>query len=114
MSKIRSTRVPVNLNARLTSGLESYKGAVVNLSENGVHIGMYSASTLSDITPKTEVELEFQFPSGRTLNLNCVVIWTSKASSEEFTGCIGLQILDPPQKYEEEFLYFYSNFISSV
>lgn len=114
MDKIRPTRIPVNLNARLTSGLESYKGAVVNLSENGVHIGMYAAGASTDITPGTRMELEFQFPSGRILNLNCVVIWTSKASSVEFTGCIGLQILDPPQKYEEEFLYFYSNFISSV
>lgn len=114
MDKIRPARIPVNLNARLTSGLESYKGAVVDVSENGVHIGMYAADALSDITHGTDVELEFQFPSGRTLVLNCVVIWTSKASSVEFAGHIGLRILDPPQKYEEEFLYFYSNFISSV
>jgi hypothetical protein len=114
MRTIRSTRIPVNLDARLTFGLESYKGAVSNLSENGAHIEMYSAGALSDITPETALELEFQFPSGRILNLNCVVIWTGKASSQGFTDCMGLQILNSPQKYEEEFLYCYSNFISSV
>jgi len=111
---MRSTRVPVDFETELTVGNLCYAGVIKNLSENGVYVETSPAKTAADFTPETTLVLKFQFPSGEMQDLLCKVIWSSKTQPDGLTNGIGMEIIDPPQKYEEEFLYCYSSFIWNI
>ena len=102
MERRLSQRIPVTLDAHVSSGGKTYTGFIENVSKEGVEYLMVSSIEASkDFKPEKIIELYFQIPSGETLNLNCEVQWLLRASPNDKTLTLGMKIIDPPTKYKE-------------
>jgi len=102
MEKRRSKRFRVHLKAERISGNEKYGVFIENISEYGIHIITTSTEKHKSYTPGTNIDLKFQLFTGETLNLQCKVKWAhSKVPPDGLTDSIGLEIIDPPEKYLE-------------
>lgn len=102
MEKRRSKRIKVNLKAERISGDEKFGVFIENISKNGIHMITTSTEKHKKYTPGTDIDLKFQFTTGETLNLHCIVRWAHlKVPPNGMTDHIGLEIIDPPQKYLE-------------
>ncbi|MEF9475233.1 MAG: PilZ domain-containing protein [Candidatus Mariimomonas ferrooxydans] len=103
MERRRYKRFLVSLEAELIIGSKRYKVEIENLSKYGACIITKPAKTTVEISPGTQVDLEFNHPSGETVHLNCEVKWSSIGStlSNEFTNSVGLEIIDPPDIFTE-------------
>ncbi len=136
MEQRRSKRkkITISLDAKLISGDKSYSGFIENLSEHGLKWYQYEgfveslckneisiktapAKTAFNIVPGSKIELECKLPSGEKMHLLCKVIWSYKALSQETTKnstveplpkytTIGMEIIDPPLKYNNYFKSF--------
>lgn len=101
-SRKLTARTPVRLKAKIISGGKTYPGFIQNLSESG--IGYFIESVIKaekDFAPKKMIELNFQTPSGETVNLDCEIIWCSRKSTSDKNLVIGIKIIKPPQKYKK-------------
>ncbi len=98
-----SNRIPVKFEAELISNGIRYDGVIENLSEDCIYIRTLPKKTAVDFPPETTLELEFQLPSGETLNLHCKVIWSNKTTPNGLTNNLGLEIIEIPLTYEEFF-----------
>jgi len=97
----RSKRKIVSLEARLVSGGVRLAGVIENLSEEGIYMRTAPTKSVIDFSPGTPLELSFQLPSGEMLNLHCNVKWAYKTLPHGLTNSIGMEIINPPQKYKE-------------
>ena len=93
----------MNLLAELFAGSESYIGAIENLSEYGIYARIFHQKKSMDLTPGTALELKLKCLSGEKLNLHCEVKWIHiyETPSHDLVNSMGMNIIDPPQKYKE-------------
>ncbi len=103
MEKRRSKRMTIRLLAELFSVNNSYVGAIENLSEYGMNTRIFSPKNTIDFIPGAPFELEFRCLSGEKLNLHCETKWAYiyKDPTHDLIIIIGMEIIDPPQKYNE-------------
>ncbi len=105
MDKRRHQRTPISLETVLRADGVSYKGFLANLSECGVGVYFETSSPEleSHYSPGSEIILEFQSPSGKTILLTCIVKWLHKHKSFDKLNSLGIEIIDPPQSYKDYF-----------
>jgi hypothetical protein len=105
MQKRLSKRIVITLNAELIAGGISYPGVIENISEYGVCLKAAPIKSATNFAPGTKPGLKFQLPSGKTLNLHCMVRWihTAKTQTEGLINSMGMMILDPPSEFSEFF-----------
>ncbi len=62
-----------------------------------------------DFVPGTPLELEFKCLSGEKLNLHCEVKWIYmyKEQTRSLITNMGMEIINPPQKYKESIRNLY-------
>jgi hypothetical protein len=101
MKKDRSNRIPVEINAEVSSNEIRHEGIIENLSEEGICMRITPTKTLKDFTTGIKLDLKFQLPSGETLNLFCKKKWSYKITSRSLMKRIGMEIIDPPTKYRD-------------
>lgn len=119
MERRRSNRIIVRLEAEIISSVKiysgfleestefpgvsfyTYAGIIENLSSDGMLITI-SEKTELDLTPGAELEIAFQLPSGKMVNLHCMVKRLEKnTSSYDLGHSLGMVIIDPPSIYSK-------------
>ena len=100
MERRRSKRVTISLDAERISCTKNCSVFIENLSESGIYM-ITAPVKNNDYVPGTEIDLKLKLSNGETINLNCNVKWAYDNSPEDLTNNVGLEILDPPQKYIE-------------
>jgi hypothetical protein len=55
-----------------------YEVSIENLSKNSLKVRTVTTNTAVAFLTNSELNLEFQIPSGERVNLNCMVIWSRK------------------------------------
>ena len=98
MEKRRSKRVTVNLKAERISCTDNCSVFIENISESGISI-LTTNNKTNEYVPGLEIDLELELATGEMINLNCNVKWAYNNSPQEKTNNVGLEIIDPPQKY---------------
>lgn len=98
MEKRRSKRVTVNLKAERISCTDNCSVFIENLSESGISM-LTTNNKKSEYVPGSEIDLELELTTGETINLNCNVKWVYNNLPQEKTKNVGLEIIDPPEKY---------------
>ncbi len=63
---------------------------------------------------ESPLELVFTPSSGEVLSLKCTAKWYHETPPEGLTNSIGMEIIDAPPEYQEEFLYCYSSYLKSL
>jgi hypothetical protein len=101
MERRRGKRITVSLKAERLSCTKNCSVFIENLSEDGIHIVTAPAKNPYIFEPGVEVELKLETNNGETINLQCNVKWSYDNSPEDLTNSVGLEIIDPPQKYIE-------------
>lgn len=114
MEQWRSTRVPVHFEAELSSRDKSYFGVIENFSEEGICMTTEPFQPAINFAPESPLELVFIPSSGEVLSLKCTARWYHETKPEGLTNSIGMEIVDSPPEYQEEFLYCYSSYLKSV
>jgi len=99
MEKRRSKRIFVTLDAELILNNTAYKGFVENLSEDGIYVITAPTKANVNFNPGDVIGLKFRLPSGEIFDMNCKIIWSYKTPPHGLTNSIGMEIIDPPQKY---------------
>ncbi|MDO8282607.1 MAG: PilZ domain-containing protein [Thermodesulfovibrionia bacterium] len=98
----KSKRIMDGFEGELLCCDTSYPGMILNLSEHGLHFVTATVKHVKDFTKETIVEIFLRLPSSKPINLVCKVIWFSdKATNHGETFTLGLELINPPQKYTE-------------
>ena len=101
MQRRRSERIPLNLPARLFLGGKSYDATIVNVSEDGIGSAVTSVvETQEEFIPVNNIELHFQDPSGKAIDLVCELAWFSRSEVDSRKIIIGMKIIKPPLMYK--------------
>jgi hypothetical protein len=103
MERRHSERTIFNLEAELISKGKNYTGFIKNLTEDGIRVTTAPMESAMDFVPGTIVELKLQLSSGETIDLLCRTMWlySYKLLSLHIVNNIGMQIINPPQRYKE-------------
>jgi hypothetical protein len=102
MEKRISERLPISLDAEITSNGKSFAGSIKNVSESGIgYIITSSIQNPDEFSPDKVISMSFQVPSGDTLKLKCRIIWFSKSLPDGKTLTLGMKLLDIPLEYRE-------------
>jgi hypothetical protein len=98
----RSPRVDFRVTAKSISKNKGYQGSIENFSREGI-LKTIPNGQVMEILPGTSIGVSFQTPSGETLNLECEVKWIRHHPDMPFgiKHHIGMEIKNPPQKYNE-------------
>ncbi len=103
MNKRRHQRTPISLETVISVDGMRYKGFLANLSECG--IGAYFETSSPELefhcSPRSDIKLEFQTPSGKTIQLTCKVKWLHVHKRYDRLNSLGIEIIDPPQRYKD-------------
>ena len=100
MNNRRHKRFAISLHANIIIGEKTYKGIIGNISEEGVLTSLTTFIKTDDtFLPKKNVGLNFDLPSGETVDLNSEVRWFIRPSEKGKTLMLGLYIIDPPPEY---------------
>jgi hypothetical protein len=97
MEKRTHKRIPVSLEAELITDDVRYVAFVGNVSENGINTIITPLKATTDFSPGSGFYLKFQLPSGEAVFLNCKKRWSYAISTKK----MGMEIIDPPEKYKE-------------
>ena len=98
----QSERIPVNLDAKITSGGRIFDGSIENMSEDGMEYYMTSyVSATKDYFTKKSVDISFRSPSGEKINLHCELKWLLETFPEQKSLLLGMRIIDPPLSLRE-------------
>lgn len=95
----------VNFNAKLLSDSNTTSGIVENLSKDSLYLRAVPFKASSDFPPGKLFDVKIQPDSGKAICLSCRVIWSYKTPPHGLTNSMGMEIIRPPQSYEE----FYNN-----
>lgn len=101
MEKRTHKRIPVSLEAELITDDVRYVAFVGNISENGINTIITPLKATTDFSPVSGFYLKFQIPSGEAVFLNCKKRWSYAISTHGLTKKMGMEIIDPPEKYKE-------------
>jgi hypothetical protein len=110
----RSQRVDFKVKAKSISKNKGYQGSIENFSKEGM-MNVIPNGQLIEMLPGATIGISFQTPSGETLNLECEVKWILHQSNLPFgiNHQIGMEIKNPPQKYNEFVESLYSIHLSA-
>lgn len=93
------TRIPVELDAKITLNGNKYCGIIRNISLGGI---LVSTNTTLDVLRDEKVEIKYKVSSKKTLHLCCRVKWfASYDDAHEFKFSMGLEIINPPDVYKD-------------
>lgn len=67
-----------------------------NISESGIYV---KSSCIESVKPGAEVSMVIKLPSGKSVNLACKKIWSNTNTANGFIEHVGLQIVNPPEKF---------------
>jgi hypothetical protein len=103
MEKRRSKRKLVSLDAELISDGINYPGFIESISEDGLHVIAASKKNVTSFIPETIINLKFQSPLGKKINIFCEVRWVhiNKTPIHGLTYRMGVKILKQPPRYKE-------------
>jgi len=96
----RHPRFTKRLEVKFTSGRDTYKGILSNLSQNGLFI-----RTNRGFTPGTIIDIELMMPEGTISLLKGIVRWTSKTHLAIKNG-MGIELLEK----DTAFIHFIRTF----
>jgi len=97
----RAKRISVNLKAERLSCTKDCSVFIENLSEYGIHMITAPPQNPSLFKPGSPVELKLKINNGETIKLQCNVKWSFDNSPEDMTNSVGLEIINPPERYIE-------------
>ncbi|MBI5634515.1 MAG: PAS domain S-box protein [Nitrospirae bacterium] len=101
MQRRRSERIPVNLPADVVLGGKTYDGIIINVSEDGIGSAVTSVvEAQAEFIPVNNIQLHFQDPSGKAIDLVCELAWFSRSDTDSRKITIGMRILNPPLMYK--------------
>ncbi len=101
MEKRRSRRISVYLSAERISGDSNHAIFIENLSESGICMIATPSKKTAGFKPGAPVTVKLKMSPNETINLDCRVIWSHKSESNSITVSVGLEIINPPEKYRE-------------
>ena len=102
MERRKHKRIYFDVKARLTLGDKTFEGYIGNISESGIGYQITSSVMIkSDVAPYETIELSFETPEGKTLEMQCEVRWSKKGLFSGKTTSLGMRIVDPPPEYEQ-------------
>lgn len=92
----------VRLQAEMVMEGNTYEGFIENCSREGI-LKIIPHERLQNFLPGTTIEIRFQTPSGKTLNLNCEIRWLRFQTNMPFglNHFVGMEIINPPRLYNE-------------
>ncbi|MBI5073715.1 MAG: PAS domain S-box protein [Nitrospirae bacterium] len=100
MQRRRSERIPLNLPAKIFLGGKSYDGTLINVSEDGIGSSVTSVvEAQEEFIPVNNIQLHFQDPSGKAIDLVCELAWFSRGEDNARKITIGMKIINPPLIY---------------
>ncbi|MEW6599930.1 MAG: PilZ domain-containing protein [Nitrospirota bacterium] len=99
MERRRARRVTINLKAERISCINNCSVFIENISETGIYI-ITAPGKKNTYVPGSELDLELELSSGKTINLNCNVKW-AEDSKEDESKSVGLEIINPPAEYKD-------------
>jgi len=95
-------RIYFDVKARITLGDKTYDGYIGNVSESGIGYLITSSVMLNEDVPPYEVlELSFETPEGKLIEMQCEVRWSKKGFYSGKTTSLGMKIINPPPEYEQ-------------
>ncbi|MBI5849386.1 MAG: PAS domain S-box protein [Nitrospirae bacterium] len=101
MQRRRSERIPLNLPAQILLGGKIYDGFIINVSKDGIGSAVTSVvEAPAGFVPVNHVELHFQDPFGKNIDLACELAWFSRSDSDSRKITIGMRIINPPLMYK--------------
>ena len=101
MQRRRSERIPLNLPTKILLGGKPYDGTLINVSEDGVGSSVTSVvEAQEEFIPVNNIQLHFQDPSGKPIDLLCELAWFSRSEDDVRKITIGMKILNPPLMYK--------------
>lgn len=108
----RSPRIDFQVRAKSASGNVSYNGYIDNFSREGMMKIIPDKKRLH-IFPGTILNVRLETPSGETLDLGCEVKWLRHHLNMPFelSHHIGMEIKNPPQKYNEFIRDLYGEYL---
>ena len=87
--------------AEILLGGKAYAGTIVNVSADGTGSAVTLViDTTENFIPVNHIQLHFQDPSGKAIDLNCELEWFSRSESDAHKIAIGMSIVNPSQMYE--------------
>ncbi len=102
MEKRRSERITDSLDVEIVAGGVSYTGLILNCSEEGMYMVTATTYDVVDIPASSKIELKCKLPSGEGIVMTCEVKWfQTKPSPYGVTFSMGMELLDPPEKYTD-------------
>jgi hypothetical protein len=102
MERRRSKRITVSLKAERISGNMKKAVMIENISERGISMITAPAKTAARFKPGIDVRLKLRLSTGEILDLDCKVRWSyPRLPTEGLTSNVGLEVIDPPQKYKK-------------
>jgi hypothetical protein len=101
MEKRAHKRIPVSIEAELTSEGIQCVAYIRNVSEGGINTIITPVLESGDFTPATELNLKFRLPYGEAVNLKCRKKWSHEISPHKPTVNVGVEIINPPIEYME-------------
>jgi hypothetical protein len=102
MEKRANQRLPYRLDAKIISEGKTYDGTIENVSQGGMEYLMTSlVEAPKDVIPDKVIDVNFQAPSGETVNVTCRVKWYLEVDPNNRTLMLGMEILNPHRSYNE-------------
>jgi hypothetical protein len=92
-------RIPVELEAKIISNGNKYRGVIRNLSIGGLFV---TIDTPINVLPSDNIEVRYRLSSKKTLVLYCKVMWFAPENgSQDYNFGMGLAIINPDATYEK-------------
>ncbi|MBA4374074.1 MAG: hypothetical protein C0402_14580, partial [Thermodesulfovibrio sp.] len=102
MGNRRSERKAVKFNTKIILAGKAYDGYITNVSQDGIGCSITSVlKAPKDFMPIKIPELQFELPSGETVNLTCELAWFTGTEQDDHQLTLGLKILTPSPHYHE-------------
>ena len=101
MTRRICNRIYVGLEAELFSYSSSHTAFIENISEYGMYVKVASDNNIDSNNSDSCLKLKLQLPSGNSLKLKCMRVWSYKNTANSLIERIGFQVIDPPDEYRD-------------
>lgn len=96
MERRYSERIKAGFKTAIFYGNNTYTGIVENISASGINVLTDELAPGIDFLPDEAIELKFQSHTGVTVNLKCIIMWTTKIPPHNVRHRIGMEITELP------------------
>ncbi len=96
INKRRAKRITAGYRAEVVYENNSYPGVIENLSALGANVLTDPLGPDIEFVPDTAIELKFETPTGETIIIKCMIMWSSKIPPHNIRHRIGMEIHDLP------------------